>query len=179
MAAVSSVTSSRAAPPEPAPGLPGGNVTAVAARASPVTVRPVSDLDYVRTVLAPRRGRVVLVNFWASYCAPCLQELPELLKLQARVAPAGVDVVFVSVDDPREVDALRSVVVRRGLPAFETFIVKNVEPQPFIDVVDRTWSGEVPFTLVYGRDGALRARLEGEQTPAAFQKAVEEALGRP
>lgn len=147
-----------------------------AAPAVPLVIRPVHDADFALRVLAPHRGRVLLVNFWASYCAPCLEELPALLDIRTRLASSGVDVVFVSVDDPSQQDAVRKVVARRRLPSFETFIVTNDDPQRFIDVVDKTWAGDVPYALVYDRSGAVHARLVGEQSPQAVVSALEKAV---
>jgi len=53
---------------------------------------------------------------------------------------------------------------------------KSHDPQTFIDAVDKTWSGAIPYTLVYDRSGALVARLAGPQTRDAFGAAVRKAL---
>ena len=56
--------------------------------------------------------------------------------------------------------------------------MKSRDPQDFIDTVDRTWDGSLPYTLVYGRDGKIAARLSGLQTEASFAEAIRKAVGR-
>ena len=61
--------------------------------------------------------------------------------------------------------------LRRGL-------AKTRDPQDFIDAVDRSWDGSLPYTLVYGRDGKVSSRLSGLSTEAAFTEAIRKAVGR-
>lgn len=165
----------------PSPATAGHPAKAPSASSRPtdaasVTIRPVSDKDFVDVVLKPRKGKVVLVSFWASYCAPCLEELPGLFQLKSRLAGKGAEIVVVNVDPPGQAEQIRKIARTRGYPAFETLQVTNEDPQLFIDAVDKSWGGEVPFAVVYGRDGARKKTLSGEQTIAALTAAVEEAL---
>lgn len=170
---------SRAA--EPAKG-PGAGAAAPAARpqaTAAVTIRGVTDQDYRDLVLAPRKGKVVLVTFWASYCAPCLEELPGLLEMKKKLAARGVEILFVNVDPPGDGEQIQKVARSRRFPPFETLQVTNDDPQPFIDAVDKQWAGEVPYAVVYGRDGTLQKALSGEQKLADFEKAIDEVSQRP
>jgi thiol-disulfide isomerase/thioredoxin len=167
-ASPSASPSGSGAPPAPPPVAP-----------KVIDISPVSDQDYVQRVVAPRRGKVVLVSFWASYCLPCLDEMPGLLALKKKLAPRGADIVLVNVDPPGPGDQLQKVAARRKLPAFETLQVTNDDPQPFIDLVDKKWAGEVPYAVIYGRDGTLRKAFSGEQKIADFERALEEVLRAP
>lgn len=144
--------------------------------ASPVTLSPITDGDFKAKVLSPRAGKAVLVSFWASYCAPCLGELPALLELKKRVQARGGDIVLVNVDPPGDPARIQKVIVAKKLPAFESWQVMNEDPQPFIDAVDKRWMGEVPYAAVFGKDGALKRGLSGEQKIADLQKALDEVL---
>lgn len=165
--ALVTATAAFAAEPRPA---------AKAAPAQRVTLSPVTDRDFSAKVLGPRKGKAVLVSFWASYCAPCLGELPALIAMKKTVQKKGGDIVFVNVDPPGDPAQIHKVLARQNLPAFESFQVMNEDPQPFIDAVDKKWMGEVPYAAVFGRDGALRLGLSGEQTAAELQRAIDGAL---
>jgi thiol-disulfide isomerase/thioredoxin len=147
-----------------------------AAQPAPVTLAPLTDRDFAAKVLGARKGKAVLVSFWASYCAPCLSELPALLEMKRAVQKRGGDVVFVNVDPPGDPARIQKVIATKGLPAFHSFQVTNEDPQPFIDAVDKKWMGEVPYAAVFGKDGTLKQGLSGEQTIADLKKALDAVL---
>jgi thiol-disulfide isomerase/thioredoxin len=158
-------------PAAPAPAAPAAKAL--------VTIAAVNDKDFVEKVLAPRKGKAVLVSFWASYCQPCLEELPALLDAKKRVQKKGGDIVVVNVDPPGENGPIQKIAERRKFPAFETLQVENEDPQPFIDAIDKKWGGEVPFAVVYGKDGALKKTFSGEQKIADLEAALDEVLKQP
>lgn len=141
-----------------------------------VALTPVNDKDYAQKVLAPRKGKAVLVTFWASYCIPCLGEIPALLDLKKSVAKKGGDVVFVNVDPPGDPAQIQKIAALKKLPKFDSWTVSNDDPQPFIDAVDKKWMGEVPFAAIYGKDGTLQKTFSGEQKVADLEKALAEVL---
>ena len=165
-----------AAPPTtvapPTTSAPASAAPTPAATASGATTfSPISDKTYVDTVLKPRAGRVVLVNFWAGYCLPCLEEMPALVKLQAQFKD-DVDVVFVSTDDPAQISSAGKVLAKRKIAVASSFFVDNVDPDPFIAAVDPAWLGAIPHTIVYGRDGTILRKLAGAQSAASFEEAL-------
>ncbi len=136
---------------------------------------PVTDQDYGRLVLAPQRGKVVLVNFWASYCLPCLEEMPALLKLRERLKD-DVEVVFVSTDAPDMLGKAGTVLSRWKIGVARSFYVGNDDPDPFLAVVDPAWGGAIPHTIVYGRDGTIVRKLAGGQSAATFEESLRAAI---
>jgi thiol-disulfide isomerase/thioredoxin len=159
-----------ASPPNPAtptkPTTTTTTTTTTAARAFAL----VNDKTYADLVVAPHKGKVVLVNFWASYCLPCLEEIPALQALHIKHA-ASVDVVFVATDPPDSGDHVQKVLGRRKLQV-TSFIVENEDPDPFIRLIDDVWQGEMPYTVVYDRDGRVFKKLPGAQTAATFETTV-------
>jgi thiol-disulfide isomerase/thioredoxin len=121
-----------------------------------------------RTVAA-RRGRPVVVTLWATWCEPCVKEFPEL----AALARERKDVAFVSVsiDEPSDRKTVESFVTQRR-PPFPVYTKAPGRDQDFIDGVDREWSGVVPATLVYDREGRRVALLQGEHTRADIEKVL-------
>ena len=136
---------------------------------------PVTDQDYGRLVLAPQRGKVVLVNFWASYCLPCLEEMPALLKLREQLKD-DVEVVFVSTDAPDMLGKAGTVLSRWKIGVARSFYVGNDDPDPFLAVVDPAWGGAIPHTIVYGRDGTILRKLAGGQSAATFEESLRAAI---
>ncbi|MDP2343324.1 MAG: TlpA disulfide reductase family protein [Deltaproteobacteria bacterium] len=162
-----------AAPPVVTPTTPPPKPAAAAAPTT-TTMAPVSDKDYAATILAPRAGRIVVVNFWASYCLPCIEEIPALQELGKQYA-GKVDVVFVSSDPPSQAPHALAVLKRRKVELV-SFIVSNEDPDPFIHMIDKEWQGEMPFTVVYNGKGEAIQKLPGAHTRAEFQAAIDAAL---
>jgi len=120
--------------------------------------------------LPETRGRVLLVDFWASWCAPCQESFPELSRIQREFEARGVTLVAVSVDrSARDYAAF----VKKHAPPFAT--VRDAR-QEYVAAVGVP---AMPTSVVVGRDRKIRAILpgyHGEKTAAALRAALEAAL---
>jgi peroxiredoxin len=112
-----------------------------------------------RTVrLSDHRGKVVLVNFWATWCVPCRVELPHLERLHTQYAPDGLVVLGVSIDGPESVAEVDPQARRYGL----TFPVLLDQDTRVVALYNPKKTA--PFTVIIGRDGAVVHRREGYHT---------------
>jgi thiol-disulfide isomerase/thioredoxin len=104
------------------------------------------------------QGRVLVLNLWATWCKPCVDEFPHLVKLQERYRSRGLDIVFISVDDD---DARTAQRVRAFLKTMNvqspSYLKKSGNDEAFINAVHPEWSGAVPATFVYTKRGELAA----------------------
>jgi peroxiredoxin len=104
--------------------------------------------------LADYRGRVVLLNVWATWCAPCRVEMPSIERLHRELGPRGLAVVAVSIDDPGTDDAIREFARELGL----TFEILHDAP----GAIQRAYqTSGVPETFVIGPDGVIRKKVIG------------------
>jgi cytochrome c biogenesis protein CcmG, thiol:disulfide interchange protein DsbE len=109
------------------------------------------------------RGRVVIVNVWATYCVPCRVEMPSLEHLYTSMRSQGLVVVGVSIDDPGQERAIRDFTRQYGL-SFEILQEGTGHLEQILDVFG------VPATFVIGKDGVIRRKLIGASdwdTPAS------------
>jgi thiol-disulfide isomerase/thioredoxin len=139
------------------------------------TVKLVKPEQYRSRVVAAKKGRVVLVNFWATWCEPCREEMPALVAAAKGFPSKDVAVALVSTDTLKKTPDVQKFLASQKVP-FVCWQAKSTDPQRFIDAVDKTWNGAVPYTLVYDRKGDLAARLAGPQTEQSFTEAVRKAL---
>lgn len=126
-----------------------------------------TSLDGKPRSLASYRGRVVLLDFWATWCDPCIAELPNLKSNYAKYHAKGFDILGVSLDEDKE--TLANFVEKRDV----------IWPQLFDG---KAWKGEnatrygvtaIPFTLLIGRDGKIAAvNPRGSQLETAIRKAL-------
>lgn len=149
----------------------------VAAPAAAEPVRLILPSQYADRVVARGRGRVLLVNFWATWCEPCREEIPDLVTAARRFPSRDLAVVLVSLDSTKTgPEAVPRFLAAKKAP-FVSWLVKARDPQDFIDAVDRSWDGALPYTIVYDRRGRPAKKLLGRQSEKSFVDAIRSALG--
>lgn len=135
---------------------------------SPGKLTPATAADVLHEV-ERSRGSVVLVNVWATWCTPCREELPDLLRLQRECGGHGFRLILVSADFASQRPAAAALLASQGV-TFPTF-VKAEGDQGFIDGLDPRWSGALPASLLFDREGRKVAFWEGKAS-------YEELLGK-
>lgn len=147
---------------------------ALAATLAGAELKPLDEAGYARLVAASK-GKVVLVNFWATYCAPCRKEMPQLLALEARWRARGFRFVTITADEPEQAAAARQFLegIKAPPPAY---IKRATDDDKFINAIDPQWSGALPATFLYDRQGRKVRSFFGELDLQALSAAVEKLL---
>jgi thiol-disulfide isomerase/thioredoxin len=123
------------------------------------------------------RERPLLVNFWATWCVPCREEFPDLVEIRGRYSPDTLDFVLVSLDDPSDIGkSVPEFLAEARAAAFPSYILNADDSDAAINLVDPTWSGELPATFLYDRSSALVFKHKGRVKPAELRDALDEAL---
>jgi thiol-disulfide isomerase/thioredoxin len=134
------------------------------------------DASALRRKLAALKGKVVVLNVWATWCGPCVMEFPELVKFQRAYRDRGVTVVGLSIDDPNKAKSLVPPFLAQQGAHFPVYTLKPVDTQTVIAAVDKNWDGAIPVTYVFDRSGSMRTRLRGARQYEAFEDAVKPLL---
>jgi thiol-disulfide isomerase/thioredoxin len=116
----------------------------------------------------------VLVNVWASWCTPCIEEFPDLLHVARDFAPKGLRLVLVSVDFPGNEPALQKFLTSQGVD-FATYL-RTGKDETFVAELEPKWSGAIPATFLYDGGGKLVRYWEGKASYPVIKKRVLEAL---
>jgi thiol-disulfide isomerase/thioredoxin len=115
-----------------------------------------------------------MVNFWASWCGPCEEEMPHLLEAYKKAEAKGFKLVLVSIDEPSDLEAANSFLKEAGV-TFQTYY-KGHQPPMFIQSLYPEWQGSVPATLLYGPDLKLLEAWEGEASPDELEQRIQRHL---
>lgn len=165
--AIPAVTAASAAPAVgQAPAGPGAG--------APAPVIEVTTTDGTPASLTALRGRVVLVNLSATWCAPCRAELPALTAIARRYADRGLTVIGLDVDRDRRRDEIAAFAARHGV-GFPIWIDREDR------AVRALGATTFPVSVLIDRDGTIRWRRDGAIPPddAELRAALEAALGSP
>lgn len=141
---------------------------------APLRLTPLDENVY-RRMLASHKGQVLLVDFWATWCAPCLEELPHLVKLEAKYRSRGLRLVPVSCDEPEDEGKALEFLRRAGV-SFPGYLKRVADDEKFIVSVNPKWSGALPALFLYDRSGRLARFFVGEADLTEVERAVQKLL---
>lgn len=120
--------------------------------------------------------RLTVVNFWATWCKPCVAELPYFRQASEVFSEQPVDFVFVSLDFTSQIQSkLVPFLEKDPLPGVSWWLNER-KLQPFIDKIDPDWSGAIPFTLFLNGNASDRSSFEGEITPELLERKIAKRL---
>ncbi|URC11866.1 TlpA family protein disulfide reductase [Flavobacterium sp. B183] len=120
------------------------------------------NIDQLNERIKNGKDSTYVVNFWATWCAPCIKELPHFEKLKADHQSDKLAVLLVSVDFKSKLNSAVVPFVKRKNLKNEVFLLNESNPQEYIDRIDKDWSGSIPATLFIKED--KRKFIESEFT---------------
>jgi len=139
-------------------------------------VRPV-DGPELKRLLAAQKGKVVLLNFWATWCAPCVVEFPDIVAIEAAHRERGLVVLSVSADSPQEIDSEVIPFLNKHEPAFPIYLMQTNDIEGFLKSVDAEWEGAIPATFFYDREGKLKEKRLGITNRKDMEHVLEVIFG--
>jgi thiol-disulfide isomerase/thioredoxin len=149
--------------------------TGAQATALPV-VREVN-LEALQKILQRAPGkdaRPLLVNFWATWCEPCRDEFPDLVRIKADYEKRNLDFITVSLDDPAELKTSVPEFLREmragALPAY---LLNVIEPQEVVDAIDPQWGGGLPATFLFDPSGKIVFKHTGRFNATELRQAID------
>lgn len=146
-----------------------------AAKTPKVVVEPI-DTDALKTLLTQQRQGPLLVNFWATFCDPCRDEFPDLVKIDKDFRSQSLEFVTVSLDDISD--------IKTGVPDFlsamkatmPAYLLNAIDPEPAINLVDPKWRGDLPATFLYNEEGEVVYKHIGRIDPAELRAEIKKLV---
>lgn len=115
-----------------------------------------------------------IINFWATWCAPCVEELPVFNKLQKRFANMPIKVLLVSLDFKQDYPLKLNTFLQRKNILPEVVWLSDTNPNVFVPKVDNTWEGSIPATVVVRPGTGDKKFIEGQVTERQIIGIVDE-----
>jgi thiol-disulfide isomerase/thioredoxin len=135
---------------------------------------PLDEAAFHRMV-SSQRGRVLLVDFWATWCAPCREELPKLVGLYSTYQAKGLSFVTISCDEPEQRAQAVAFVQKQAAPR-PYYIRQAKDDDAFINAIDPKWSGALPALFLFDRSGRQAQSFIGETDLKQLETSIKKAL---
>ncbi|GAC1445921.1 MAG: TlpA disulfide reductase family protein [Pyrinomonadaceae bacterium] len=156
-------------PPAACPAVPSANTAAV---------REVT-ADQLQKLLR-RNGtstHPLLINFWATWCVPCREEFPDLVKIDGEFRQRGLEFFLISLDDVSEIKTtVPSFLGEMKATTIPAFLLNTPEPEAAINAVDPQWSGSLPATFLFDANGKLIYKHTGRIKPDELRTALKQVV---
>ena len=105
-------------------------------------------LDALTSLLNNDADSVYVINFWATWCKPCIEELPYFEEATSAFSQKNVRVILVSLDSPLELDRVLLPFVKKKDLKSEILLLDEQNPNEWIDKIETEWTGSLPATII-------------------------------
>jgi peroxiredoxin len=142
-----------------------------AATTTPNTTIEMIDQEGIQQLTRQRNGKILLLNFWATWCQPCVDEFPDLVKISREFDRTKYEVVGISLDDPEDIQKVLSFIRKNNVP-FKVQVASVDNTDAFINSLNESWNGAIPATFIYDTSGHLKYFSIGSKSFARFKEAL-------
>ncbi|MBA9079633.1 MULTISPECIES: TlpA family protein disulfide reductase [Rufibacter] len=131
---------------------------------------PLVKLPHLQRYLTSPADTTYIINFWATWCKPCVEELPHFEALQKEYAQKPVKVILVSLDFAKDLEKKVIPFVNRNKLQSTVFVLDEPDQNAWIPLVDPSWSGAIPATLLLNGARKQRFFVEKPLSPAQLKE---------
>jgi len=136
----------------------------------PVSVKPAS-ADDLKALRKNSTGKLVLVNFWATWCGPCFKELPELETMYRMYGHRAFDLVTVSINYPDEQPGVLAALQKQHATS-KNLLLGSTDIYPLMAAFDSEWNAAVPYSMLIRPDGTVAYKIQGSINPLELRRLI-------
>jgi len=134
-----------------------------------VQLLPITSDSIIQEIKKYKGEKVVLLNVWALWCVPCIEEFPMIVDLGKEIK--DLEVIFISADFEDQFKKVESFLNDEGVGGKS--YLKQEKDEPFIQGIHPSWTGSLPFTIVYAKEsGSIVDFWEGKEPESRFRTAI-------
>jgi thiol-disulfide isomerase/thioredoxin len=132
-------------------------------------------LEGLQKIIHGQSEKVLVINFWATWCGPCIKELPYFEKLNQENKEAEVILVSMDYDLDPNTEKVERFVVRKKIQS-RVLVLTESDPNSWIEKIDKHWSGALPATLVIDTKTGKREFVQGELSEGELEKLLKKVI---
>ncbi|MCO6472142.1 MAG: TlpA disulfide reductase family protein [Melioribacteraceae bacterium] len=139
-------------------------------------IKPI-DKSELEKIIQQREGKPLFVNLWATWCVPCREEFPALIKLKKKYAEQ-TDIIAISVDYPDEIESKIIPFLSSFKINFPVYVNSFEKQEDLINFLNESWFGSLPATFIYDEKGKQQFFINGKEEYEFFADKIETLLKR-
>jgi thiol-disulfide isomerase/thioredoxin len=134
----------------------------------------VVNFDELQKILSTKKDKLVVVNFWATWCSPCVAELPHFMEVNNEYADQdSYEMILVSLDKASDLEtSVRKMIDKLNIMTDAYILDDNKRMNEWIPAIDAGWSGAIPATVFYKNNKKVLF-VEGQMTKEELKNAIE------
>lgn len=136
---------------------------------------PVVDEVWLKEKIENRNGKLLFINFWATWCVPCVEEFPDLVKIYDKHKDSDFEFLSVSVNLPSEIETKVKPFLIEQNANFPVVVVEEKRSEEVINLINPEWNGAVPVTVIYNEDGNRAEFIADAKDYDFFNRSIEKA----
>jgi thiol-disulfide isomerase/thioredoxin len=138
-------------------------------------------IEYIKTadlekILKNKEDKLSVINFWATWCAPCVKELPHFEKISKEYDRNEVTFFLISLDFPSEIEGKLIPFLKKNKITHEVAVMTDTDYNLWIDTVDPGWQGNIPATLVINNAKKIRSFHPEELDEKQLRELINKSL---
>jgi thiol-disulfide isomerase/thioredoxin len=139
---------------------------------APMKARAVN-ADEMLALLKRDGSRPLLVNYWATWCDPCRDEFPDLVRIDKDYRAKGLDFIAITLDDLADINTAVPKFLRAMNARMPVYLLNVADPEPTINSIDPRWGGALPATFLYNNEGQVVYKHFGRVNTPELRAAIE------
>jgi thiol-disulfide isomerase/thioredoxin len=124
-------------------------------------------------IINNRMGKALFINVWATWCVPCVEEFPDIVKVTEYYKDSDVDFLSLNVDMSSQTDSLVIPFLKAFKADFPVYNVREKSAENVINLLNEKWNGAIPATFIYDKNGKQRIFILGSDNYSNFRSAID------
>lgn len=133
-------------------------------------------LDDIRSIKEENAGKVLVFNFWATWCKPCVEEFPELIKIHQKFKSKDFKLIFISLDFKEDINTKLLPFLKNNNVDFKTYYLDVNNTDDIMNYFNVKWDGGIPATFIFDTSEKLQKFILGENNHDFFEKEIKKFL---
>lgn len=135
-----------------------------------------ADKETLDSLKQANAGKVIFVNFWATWCKPCTEEFPDIMKINSEYKDKDFKLIFISLDFGKDLKTQTQKFLKKMNVDFTTYYNAFRNDEDLINYMDKNWEGSIPGTFIFDKSGKLQSSFIGKTDHSDFKKAVDKLM---
>jgi len=130
----------------------------------------------IDSIKQSNKGKVILFNFWATWCKPCVEEFPDLMKIKKKYKSSDFELVFITLDFGDALKNNTKEFLKKNDVDFVTYYNGFEKDDELINYMNKDWDGGIPGTFIFDKNGVLKKTFIGKKKYEDFNSAVKKLI---